>query len=170
MGTSKTFSVKISYEITSANEEWRSVMENGQPAPSVTGGVVQLPQGGTRESRAAVTGGIFTEGSEAGSYAEENAKKIIESLMPAEIQDSLSNIIENGDISDLEFFLTNIAKSEYMKIAAEFSDNADEAQATEAVINSIKVTLNVSGLPTKEEITAAAKELIMSMLHLGGGS
>lgn len=163
------YTFSVSYEITSENEPWRTIMEEGLPAPEVTGGAIELPQGGTRQSKAAVTGGIFTEGSEASSYAEDNTKKMISSLLPEEIQSHIQSLLHGDSISDVESFLTNLAKSEYSKIAGEFSDNEDESIATQEVIDSLKVKLTINGLPSLEEIALQAKKEIIEKLNLGGG-
>lgn len=173
MATIKTFTITANYDITSENESWRGTIDEGMSAPSVTGGSIDLPQGGQRESKAAVTGGIFTEGSEAGSDAEGNARKIIDSILPEELGDTVQRMID-GDYSvhDLEFFLTNIVKSQYQIVAGEYSDNPDEAIATQQVIDSLQVKLTIEGLPTKEEIIEAAKEAAVSLITdaLGGVS
>lgn len=172
MVTSKQFTITASAKITSANEEWRGVMDEGMSAPKVTGGTIQLPQGGTAQSKAAVTGGVFTEGSEAGSLAEENAMKIINSIIVEELQSNGKELIDNPDetINSIEFLLSNIAKSEYQKIAAEYSDNDNEAEATDQVINSLTVKLAVTGIPTMEEINEFVQEVAVSMINekLGG--
>ena len=159
-----SFSISVSYEITSGNEEWRGVIDNGMGAPEVTGGTIQLPQGGERESQAAATGGIFTEGSEAGSQAEENARKIIDSLLPEEIPSHIEGLLKGEGLDEIEFFFSNIAKSEYMKVAGEYSDNPDEAEATEQVINSLHVKLTISGMPTMDEIKDVATKAVIEML------
>lgn len=163
------FTLTISYEITSSNESWREIMDEGIAAPSVTGGEVNLPQGGTRPSKAAVTGGIFTEGSEAAGYAEENSKKIISSVLGDEVQNHITELLNGGSVNDVEMFLTNIAKNEYIKIASEFKDNPDEIEATNQVIDSIYVNVSING-PTMDEIQNAAKEFAMGEIKkmLGG--
>jgi len=168
MSTSN-FTVTVSYEITSSNESWRELMDEGISPPSVTGGDIILPQGGTRPSRAAVTGGIFTEGSEAAGYAEENSKKIISSVINEEIQDHITELLSGGSANDIEMFLTNIVKNEYIKIASEFKDNPDEIEATNQVIDSIYVNVSING-PTMDEIQNAAKEFAMGEIKkmLGG--
>lgn len=173
MGTNREFSITISYEITSNNEEWRNSMDYGVPEPAVTGGSITLPQGGSRASIAAVTGGIFKAGSEAATYAEENAKKIIDSMLPGEIGDRLMDVIDGvGNVEDIESFMTNIAKSQYMAIASEFSDNPDEAQATQQVIDSLQVKLTISNIPTKEEIQTWAMQIATEEISnaLGGAA
>ena len=171
MAIDKTWDISVSYEITSDNEEWREQMETGMPAPKVTGGSINLPQGGTRPSKAAVIGGIFEEGSESATYAEQNSRNILDTILPQEIQNKISNLLENGnDLKDIEFFSSNIVKSEYNKIAGEFSDNVDEAAATDTVINSISVKIIIDGLPTKEEVTQYAKESFIEFVQKTLGS
>jgi len=165
-----SYPITIMWEISSANDDWRSAMDDGVPAPEVTGDIVHLPQGGTRKSKAAITGGIFTEGSEAAGHAEENSKKIISSVLPEEVQSRIMDLLNGGSISDIEFFVTNIAKNEYMKIANEFKDNPDEEKATDMVINSLHVSVSVTGLPSMEEVINDAKLSIVEEVRsmLGG--
>lgn len=170
MDMNKSWDLSVTWETTSSNEEWRNIIDFGMEAPFVSGDSIKLPQGGERKSKAAITGGIFTEGSEAATYAEENGNKIISSVLKTELEDRMIDLLNGSDVGDLEFFLTNIMKNEYMKIANEFSDNPDEALATEMVVNSICVKIHIKGLPTIEEITNEAKESVVKLIQnsLGG--
>ena len=161
-----SYTISISYHIESANEKWRGTMDEGQGPTEVTGGWINLPQGGTRESGAAVTGGQYNAAAEVGSHAEENGKKIINTEMKEVITPVIVNMIQgdSGGIQEVEFFLTNVMKNEYMKTAAEFSDNPDEAEATQQVIDSIHVAVEVSGLPSIEDIKQWAVQKIQEVL------
>lgn len=68
------------------NETWLSVINDGLEAPMVTGGNVNLPQGGTRQSKAAVTGGIYLAAKETASLARDNGLKISKSLFKEDIE------------------------------------------------------------------------------------
>ena len=168
MDMSKTFTVTADYNITSDNEFWRMEnMEEGIPSPEVTGGMITTPQGTKKPSKAAITGGVFTEGAEAATYADENSRKIIDSLFSSEVSEQCMALIENpaAVIQELEFFFTNVVKNEYQKIAGEFSDNELETQATEQVINSLKVKITINGLPTKEEIIEMARQTAIEEIN-----
>ena len=82
-------SIIMSFEYD--NEPWFEIMNEGMEAPEVTGEDVELPQGGTKESNAAVTGGEYLEGAESGSMAKENAMKIINSLFPDDVRSIILN-------------------------------------------------------------------------------
>ena len=173
MDMSKTFTISFSYEIDSDNEFWRELMDKGIEAAEVTGGYITTPQNTKRKSEAAVIGGIFLGSREAAGMAEENSRKIIDSIIPSELGDRMTELIKNQSavIADIEMFATNIAKSEYQKIAAEFSDNEEEKQATEEVINSMQVRITISGIPTEDEIydwvNVKATELIENIIKGG---
>ncbi len=173
MATIKSFTATADYTISSGNESWRNRIDEGMEPPEVTGGMINLPQQGQRQSKAAVTGGRFEAGSEEATYAEENSRKIIDSILPGEIESVIDRMIDGSyDLKDLEFFLTNIVKSQYQIIAGEFSDNPDEALATQQVIDSLEVKLTISGIPTREEIIKAAEEAVIPLITniLGGGT
>ncbi len=176
MGTNKSFPISISYKFTSDNEFWRNQIDEGIDAPEVTGGMITTPSEGHRKSKAAVIGGVFLGGTEAPAMAEENSRKIIDSLLPGEIQDKIMDLVKNypAVVADLEFFATNIARSEYQKVAAETSDNPEEAHATEEVIKSIQVKITITGVPTEDEIfdwvSVEATRLVENALKGGGAS
>lgn len=101
--TSEGTSLKM--EFKTANDPWFEIMNEGMEAPEVTGGEIALPQGGTRESHAAVTGGVFYEGAEPDSMGAENAMKMIRSLFPEDVKeiitgDELVKTIISGRLSE----------------------------------------------------------------------
>ena len=95
----------ISMSFECDNEPWFTVMNEGMDAPYVNGETVDLPQGGQRKSKASSSGGYFSEGSEPGSTAQENAMKLINSLFPEDIKeiiasDELVSTIIKGRLSE----------------------------------------------------------------------
>lgn len=161
-----SYTISISYHIESANEEWRGTMDEGQGPTEVTGGSINLPQGGTRQSRAAATGGQYNAAAEVGSQAEENGKKIINSNLKDIITPVLVHMIkgDSSGIQEINFFLTNIIRNEYIKTAAEFSDNPDEAEATKQVIDSVYVSVEISGVPTEDDIKQWVSQKVQELL------
>ena len=149
---------KASMVVECNNEEWLNVINSGMSAPFVSGGIVHLPQGGVRDSEAAVVGGTYLAGAEPASYALDNGMKIIKSV----VVDEISNVISSKglackpeDIKDVENFLTNILKNEFVKTKDEYMDNPDEETATEQVLNSISVKITVDDFDmsqAKEEV------------------
>ena len=164
-----SYTISVSYSITSGNENWRGQIDEGVDPPAVTGGSIDLPQGGSRQSKAAVTGGVYTAAAEVGAHAEENSKKIINSSLKEVVSPVIVNMIkgDSSGIQQIEFFLTNIVKNEYIKTAAEFSDNHDEAEATQQVIDSVHVVVEISGVPTEEEVMQTVTEKINEILTGG---
>ena len=134
-------SLKFEYD----NESWANIMNSGLGPTQVTGGTIQLPQGGTRESRAAVTGGTFTAAEEPSTGVFDEIQTMASTLFP----DLVSEAISSGDIEtaserikDIEQFMTNLGKSRLTIQASEFSDNPDEAEATNQVIDSFRTVVD----------------------------
>ena len=146
------------------NEEWANVINSGMGPTEVTGGVVHLPQGGTRQSRAAVTGGTFYEAAESGTGVFDEIQTMAQSLLPGLVFDAISGGINGAAerIKGLEEFMTNFGKSRLLVYAGEFSDNADEQAATNQIIDSFHAVLdsNISFDSLIEEI----KSMIVSSL------
>jgi len=152
------------------NHPWFKVMDKGMDAPEVTGGMIDLPQGGQRKSRAAVIGGVYEEGAEAGSRISENAMKIIGSVAPGDIQQLISEGgLDNAAQSIQDYgsgFCTNILKSEVAKAKGEM-DNKDEMKAAEEVEEEIHFVFEVENMPTMDEI----KQYVVGEVQnaIGGG-
>lgn len=137
----------ISIKIECENPTWLEIINKGLAPPEVTGGSIELPDGGIRRSKAAVTGGIYVAGSEPASYAVDNGMKIIESLAPEEFREIINSkglSCTAEDIKSCEDFFTNILKNELVKTADEYMDNPDEVKATREVLDSICVKVTVS--------------------------
>ena len=159
----------VSFEIVSDNEAWQGVMEEGMAAPYVSGGLIDLPQGGKRESEAAITGGFFEEGSENSTVAKDNAKKMVTMLLPELLKSYLKSYMQGGSLQELENTLSDIARSEYQKIKDEFEDNPDEEEATRQVIESLHVKIEIEGLPTYDEIKSKVRNEVSRQLNALGG-
>ena len=160
--------VKISVECD--NPTWLEIINSGMEAPEVTGGIVHLPDGGIRMSKAAVTGGTYTAGAEPASYAMENGMKILHSVATEEFRGIIAERGLSCTASDLEAsesFFTDILKNEFIKIADEYMDNPDETKATNEIIKSlvVKVAVDSFNMPdVKEHLIKMMKDAI------GGGS
>lgn len=157
--------VELSVEFGEA-ESWAEDMESGIPAPEVTGGTIKLPLGGTRQSQAAATGGIYKAGSEAGTGVISEFMSMAESLLPSEVSAEMQDLDGAPErIAELSVFFTNLLKNRISVYASEYSDNADEAAATATLINSATVVIKVEGLPTTKEL----EKYIIQQLGFEGG-
>ena len=84
--------VKLDYEYKL--ETWFSIMNEGMPAPDVTGGMAKNPDDTEYQSKAVITGGKFYEGAESPTYAYDEALQMAKSLMAEDIK----TIITNSDL------------------------------------------------------------------------
>ena len=150
---------------------WFTVMDEGMDAPEVTGGDVKLPQGGTRKSKAAVIGGTYSEGSEAGSMITEESMNIINSAASTDIQEIISSVgLDNAPQAIIDYgntFCTNIVKSR-VRIAKGEMDNKDELKAADEVEDSIRFVFEVSDFPTMEDVKSFVVDKVREVF--GGGS
>ena len=160
----------VSFEIVSGNAPWQDVMENGMEEPYVSGGLIDLPQGGHRESHAAVTGGVFEEGSENKTVANENAKRMVNMVLPELLKYYLKDYMQGGTLEELENTLSDIVRDEYEKVKGEFEDNPDEEEATRQVIESLQVKIEVNGLPTYDEIKSKVRNEVLKRFNALGGN
>jgi len=81
--------VKLVYECK--NEPWLEIMDEGMPAPAVTGGTAHNPDNTTYQSKAAVTGGTYTAGAEAPSYALREALDMAKGFMAEDVKAIISS-------------------------------------------------------------------------------
>ena len=151
--------------VSYGNPDWFDVVDGGMGATNVTGGSINLPQGGTRQSQAAVIGGTYFEASETGTGIKQEIETTIQSLISADLSEAINSGGFDGapeNIESYETFYTNLAKSRFLVAAGEIADNPDELAAAEQVANSIKVTITVSGLPTTDEIKQDVIDMVKS--------
>lgn len=164
MGTN-SISIAVSAEILFDNPEWAEVMDKGKPDAIVDSPVIELPQGGTAPSEAAVIHGQpFFGTSEPGSNFIENGYKKIGSLLPGLISDVFGGI---DDLVSVETFLTNVVQADVEGISGEYRDNENESIATDMVIHSIRVVVTV--FPSPEEaklmLIESAKQEVISKIQ-----
>lgn len=150
---------------------WFKIMDEGMDAPEVTGGMINLPQGGQRKSKAAVVGGTYSEGSEVGSMITEESMNLINASAQEDIRGIISDVgFDNAPQAIAEYgdtFCTNIVKSR-VRIAKGEMDNKDELKAADEVEDSIKFVFEVESMPTTEDIKNYVTEKIKEAF--GGGS
>lgn len=157
MDTSIT--ITASAEITFDNSEWASVMDQGKGEAIVDSPTIELPQGGTAQSEAAVIHGQTFHGTdEPGSNFIQNGYAKIHTLLPGLISDLFSG----GDVSSVEDFLTSVVQADVEGISGEYRDNANESIATDMVIHSIRVHVNLS--PSLNEVMAQVREQAKEMV------
>ena len=132
--------------------------ESGQEAPEVTGGAIELPQGGSRQSRAAVTGGVFQEGAEIPIGIMENMQAKLQTIAPEELKSAFMS----GDVHAAETLLTGLIQTEIADVGQGFADNADEAEAVQNAIASVHV--KTSSTITYDELIESAREEVMNQL------
>ena len=82
-------SISLSYECN--NEVWLDIIDQGMEPTDVTGGRIKLPQGGERESKAAVTGGKYEAAKETATLAKENVMKMAESFFKTDLEDLMKD-------------------------------------------------------------------------------
>ena len=132
--------------------------EEGQEAPEVTGGNIQLPQGGTRPSKAAVTGGVFEEGMEVPIDILENMQMKLQTIAPEELKEAFMS----GNVHSAEAMLTGLIQTELADVSQGFADNADEAEAVSNAIASVHVKTNCT--ISYDELVEQAREEVMNRL------
>lgn len=146
-----TISLRFEYD----NEAWANIMNNGQGPQLVTGGTVQLPQGGTRESGAAVTGGMYQEAAEPATGIIDELHTIIGDVFRDVAASELTSDIEGAAerIQSQEQFLTALGRSRLLVYLGE-CENEDEIAATEQVADSFHVfiTCDISFAGVMDEI------------------
>ena len=81
--------ISLRYECN--NETWLEIMNDGLPAPEVTGGMAKNPDNTEYQSKAAVVGVKFSEGAEAPTKAYDEAIEMAKSTLADDIRAIITN-------------------------------------------------------------------------------
>lgn len=160
---------KLTVTLLCGNDDWFDVIDAGLDAQPVTGGMIELPQKGERKSKAAAIGGLFFGSIEIGTNIGKEIYDMIEGLLTQDIYDTVNTNGFDGlysNIQNYEFFYTNLARSRLIVAADEFKDNPDEVLATNEVINSIRVSILIEGVPSTNDLM----EIVANTLQSAGGA
>lgn len=160
-----SYPVTISWKVEVPDIPMTKIIESGQGPPEVTGGTIELPQGGSRQSRSFGRNTTYPEGAEPGTHVIQETETMLKTTMPELARDAFSDIDSAAErLKDLEVFGTNLLKNRISSIQT-VNPNADEDAAMAIIENGAKVVVTVSGyIPTKEELTEKAKEEAIKIL------
>lgn len=158
------YPVTVSWEIEVPDIPMTGIIENGQGPPAVTG-TVELPQGGSRQSRSFGRNTTYAEGAEPGTHVIRDTETMLKTVMPELARDAFNDIDSAAErLKDLEVFGTNLLQNRFEAVQTEYP-NKDEEAAKSIIQNGAKVIVTISGhIPTKDELTQKAKEDVIKIL------
>lgn len=146
----------VTLQFEYGNEKWADIMNSGQGPQEVTGGMVDLPQGGQHQSEAVATGGVYREAAEPATGIFDEMYTMVSDIFKFWVGEEVTNGDFSGAaerIKSLESFLTEFGRSRLLVYMGE-CENDDEREATEQVIDSfhVVVTCDISFDSILEEI------------------